>query len=235
MRRVLALVVLFTASGGCAWIGSAKYRSYPENPYPDLRTIAILPFINRTDVPIDGAQFANTFASEMVKFGGFRVVRPAQIRAALQAGETVDTVEDAIELGRRVDADAILAAAVTDYDPYYPPRLALSVQLFRVRVRDSGPGDDLDRIVQVGSWRHIPFEINDDRLKNVAAAFETMYDTHKDDVRSEVAAYSAAQETADYPYTEAGDEILNLQDRLWQFVSARAIHQLIDLARVHGR
>lgn len=222
MRRAILLALCLS---GCAF-ESWKYKHYPENPFKDIEVVAILPFMNQTaEAKLETEEFANVFASELLKFEGFRVVRPIMILAAAEPGEKIRTADDAIRLARRLKADAIVAAAVTDFHPYHPPRVAVSVQVLRVGAREISEGE-IDRITQSASWRRGPFALSRDKAGHLLAAFEKVYDSHQESVRREVVAYAQAQEESDTPF-EGEREFLAVQSRYLQFVSNQVIRQIL--------
>lgn len=199
MKRALLILLL----AGCA---------APE-PEPAPRVIAVLPFADQTGgSTFDGAEFANILASELVKIG-YRVVRPAQMGP-------VATVDDAIRAGRRMRADAVLACAVTEYDPYDPPKIAIAAQLLRV---EAGPmsGQDLDRMLQSGSWRRGPLAMSRDRAGHALAAFEQVYDSRDRETRGAVRRYVDGR-------AEAEREVLAVQSRFLQFVSSLLVWRVMD-------
>jgi hypothetical protein len=199
-------------------------------PYPEeggeaglatFGSVAVLPIVNRTGVPFDGDEFANILASELVKAGAIRVIRPAQIRAAGEPGEAIQTANDAVRLGRRVRARVVLACAITDFDPYDPPKVAIAAQVLRV---DAGPisGQDLDRLLQSASWRQGPLSLSRDGAGHALVAFEEVYDAHDPATRRAIKLYARGREAA-----FAGErEFLAVQSRYLQFVSAQLIQRL---------
>jgi hypothetical protein len=213
-----AAIVFLTLLAGCV--------DLPEEAPPlELGDVAVLPIVNRTGVSFDGDEFANILASELVKAGGNRVIRPAQIRAAGQPGESIQTAGDAVRLGRRVRARLVLACAITDYDPYDPPKVAIATQVLRV---DAGPlsGQDLDRLLQSGSWRRGPLSASRDGAAHAVAAFEDVYDAQDPETRRALRLYARGRDSA-----FAGErEFLAVQSRYLQFVSA----QLIQRLSTHG-
>jgi hypothetical protein len=209
-----AAIVFLTLLAGCVEL--------PEDKPPfELGDVAVLPIVNRTGVPFDGDEFANILASELVKAGGNRVIRPAQIRAAGEPGESIQTANDALRLGRRVRARLVLACAITDYDPYDPPKVAIATQVLRV---DAGPlsGQDLDRLLQSGSWRRGPLSMTRDGAAHALAAFEGVYDAQDPETRRALKLYARGRDSA-----FAGErEFLAVQSRYLQFVSAQLIQRL---------
>lgn len=220
MRRALLLLAL----SGC---GVGKYEEYPANPYPDIETVAVLPVFNHSNQPaFDGEEAGNILASELLKFPGFRAVRPAALRAS---GEPPPrSVEDAVRLGRRLKVDAVLVAVVTDHDPYDPPRTSMAVQFLRTSNRVVSSAD-IDRLVQSSSWRKGPLEMSRDRAGHWIAAFEGVYDAHEERIRREVVQYAKAQQGSDTAFREER-EFLAVQSRWLQFVSNQVLNRLIGMA-----
>jgi len=190
-----------------------------ERPISDLGLVAVLPFQNQTGVPFDADEFANILASELLKSGIPRVVRPAQLQ---EPGETARSVSDAIRLARRARADTVLACAITDYDPYDPPRVAISVQVLRVHAAPLS-GQDLDRLLQSASWRRGALALSRDGAPHAAAAFETVLDAQDPDTRRALRVYAERR-----PSAFGGErEFLAVQSRYLQFVSGQIIQRLL--------
>jgi hypothetical protein len=222
-----AAVAVFLCLAGCSF-ESTKYKAYPPNPFKDIRVVAVLPFVNGSGQPVvDTVEFANICASELVKFDGFRAVRPRFLATALQPGEHLQSVDDALRLARRVKADAVLAAVVTDYDPYEPPRVALSVQFLGAAARSMSDAE-IDRIIRSASWRRGPLEVTRDKAGHCLAAFEAVYDAHEERIRRELVWYAEAQDDSDTPF-EREREFLAVQSRYMQFVSNQLIHRLLGM------
>jgi len=226
---LLLAVTLFLSS--CAELGSVKYRRYPQNPFNDIKTIAILPFLNDTTENIDTKNFANIFASELVKFEGgkgFEVIRPVKVLSALQSYKApINTIEDLVEFGKFLKVDALIAASITDYDQYPPPKLAISVQMFRIK-ENKLSNDDINKIIQSASWK--PFRITDKEAGNVIAAIERVYDSHKDSVRSELQSYAKAHYEEDYAFKD-GTLFMYDSSRYQQFVSSQILLEIMSMVK----
>lgn len=217
MRRIAILGCMALAS---CFFPSTKYRTYPPNPNPDIARVVVLPFFNMTDEPnLDTMEMANIFASELVKFPGFEVVRPAMVK-----GETIATLDDAIKVGRKLRAHVILAVAVTDHSPYDPPRTALAIQWILTTSRRLSAAD-IDRIIQSATWKG-PFGVDRANAGYFLDAYERMWDSTSKNVRDEIKAYSDAQVGEDTAYRDEL-QFLAIQDRWIQFVSNQAINEFI--------
>jgi len=96
-------------------------------------TIAVAPAINQSgSADFDPDRFADRMASELSYADGVSVIPVSRVLAVLRS-DGVDQVASpthALEVARSVGADAILVFSVTDYDPYDPPRIGVSAQLY---------------------------------------------------------------------------------------------------------
>ena len=111
----------------------------PANPFPDVKRVVILPVANLTRSVIDPAAAANLLASECAAFPGFDVVWPAEAQPFLAAGKgMIETPEDAIRIGKEMNADGVIFAMITEHDPYDPPVTSLTLYLFATNVRPKG-------------------------------------------------------------------------------------------------
>jgi hypothetical protein len=220
VKRTLTLALALIA--GC--------RQSPAGPAEDpreIRLVAILPFFDETgNSSFDGEAFGAILASEFVKASGVRAIRPAQIRAALNPGEQVRSVDDAIRVARRLGADTVLACAVTDYDPYDPPRLAVHAQLLRAESRAMS-AEDVDRLIQSASWQRGPLAMSRDRAGHALAAFEAVYDARDRNTRKLLTSYAERTSTRE-------SEFLAIQPRYLEFVSNQIIVRTWELAHQHG-
>lgn len=101
-------------------------------------TIAVTPAINLSgSSDFDRLRFADLMASELSYAEGISVVPLSRVLGVLsaQGKDSIESPGHAEEVGRLVGADAILVFAVTEYDPYDPPSIGISAQLFEVRAR----------------------------------------------------------------------------------------------------
>lgn len=102
------------------------------NPYPGLSTVAVAPFFNIShERAVDGRRFALAYFTELQKTPGFEVVPVGVTEQAIHDyGLEMDNPADAVRLAEILNVDAVVVGAVTDYDPYYPPRIGLQVSWF---------------------------------------------------------------------------------------------------------
>ena len=92
-------------------------------------TIAVAPALNLSGAAdFDPSRFADLMASELSYADGISVIPVSRVLGVLAAQELekVESQAHAHELVRLLGADAILVFAVTEYDPYDPPSIAIS-------------------------------------------------------------------------------------------------------------
>ncbi len=136
---VVASIVLSTGwTVGCHHANNGiDYFSVPNTQYGDM-TIAVAPAINLSgSSDFDTNRFADMMASELSYAEGISVVPVSRVLGVLrsQGVSQVSSPEHALELVGLLGVDAILVIAVTEYDPYDPPSIGISAQLYGKRAR----------------------------------------------------------------------------------------------------
>jgi len=104
-----------------------------SQPPPAPRVLAIAPVINLSgSVDFDALKLTDLIASEFLNFRGVAVVPVNLTLAELerQGRYSIETPEDAVQLARALGADATIVVAVTEYNPYSPPVVGLTMQWY---------------------------------------------------------------------------------------------------------
>lgn len=121
---------------GCAlWPDRIVVPQY-HNPFPQLYRVAVLPFFNQSAEPtLDGDQVALAYYNELQAIPGFEVMPVGVARQMLEAyirtiGREPRSGADFQRLARFMGVDAVLVGSVTEYSPYYPPRMGLAVDWY---------------------------------------------------------------------------------------------------------
>ncbi len=119
-------------SGGCAAIPTVKHQPQYHNPFPQLHRVAILPFFNLSSDPtVNQDEVAEAYFNELQKVPGFEVMPPGVAKQWLIANRIqIDGSTDFQMLARELGVDVLIRGAVTEYSPYYPPRIGLAVDWF---------------------------------------------------------------------------------------------------------
>ncbi len=124
---ILATVPLWMS--GCAAFPDIRHEPTFHNPFPQLHRVAVLPFFNLSAEPtVNTREVTLAYYQELQKIPGFEVVPPGVVERFLQARQiTLDGQTDFQQLARLLNVDAVIRGAVTEFSPYYPPRMGISV------------------------------------------------------------------------------------------------------------
>lgn len=129
-RLIIALAML--AGSGCQLIPQVAHQPVVHNPFPQLSKVAIAPFFNLSTEPtVDGRQFAEAYYSELQEIQGFEVVPVGVVERAMGAYQlNLNNPEEVRKLANVLGVDAVVVGAVTDFTPFYPPRVAMQVEWY---------------------------------------------------------------------------------------------------------
>jgi hypothetical protein len=117
---------------GCSLFPDIRHKPQFINPYPQIRKVAILPFSNQSEEPtLSGKRVALAYADEMQSIRGFEVLpQGAVINKMREFGRPLSTGEDFQTFAQYLGVDVVLVGSITDYDPYYPPRMTMKVNWY---------------------------------------------------------------------------------------------------------
>ena len=132
MRSRLFLTLMCLLSSGCAAIPEITHEPQVHNPFPQLHRVAILPFYNLSaDPTVNQDDVALAYYNELQQIPGFEVMPPGVVKQWLLANRIeIDGSTDIQLLARRLGVDAVIRGAVTEFSPYYPPRMGIAVDWF---------------------------------------------------------------------------------------------------------
>ncbi len=137
LPRCLAAVGLLLFFAGCSAWPDVVYEPQYHNPWPQLSKVAVLSFNNLSDEPtLDGEQVAEAYYNELQQIPGFEVVPVNVTEQAVIAHEillegSLDQFRAEVRrLAEALNVDVVVVGAITDYSPYYPPRMGLAVDWY---------------------------------------------------------------------------------------------------------
>jgi hypothetical protein len=131
MLRSLALLGCLILTG-CSIFPEMSREPTFHNPFPQLSKVAIAPFFNLSNEPtVDGRRVAMAYFNELQTIPGFEVVPVGVVEMAMKENNlSLNSPTEAKRLAQILDVDALVVGAVTDYSPYYPPRMGLQVEWY---------------------------------------------------------------------------------------------------------
>jgi hypothetical protein len=133
---LFAAAPLLASVCGCALWPDRIVEPQFHNPLPQLHRVAVLPFYNQSAEPtVDGEAIALAYYNELQTIPGFEVMPVGVTRQMLAAsiaatGAEPRTGADFQRLAQLMGVDAVLVGSITEYSPYYPPRIGLAVDWY---------------------------------------------------------------------------------------------------------
>lgn len=120
------------------------------NPVVGLTTVAIVPFFNLSqERAVDGQRFAMAYFTELQKTPGFQVIPVGVVEQTIYDHKLqMNNPDDVLQLAQLLNADAVVIGAVTDYSPYYPPRIGMQVSWYSPRSWTFYPGLPTDEFAR---------------------------------------------------------------------------------------
>jgi hypothetical protein len=106
-----------------------------HNPFPQLKRVAVLPFFNQSGEPtLDTELVAEKYYGALQSVPGFEVLptgvtKIQWLQYSRQYGEPVSG-EQFQDFARFMGVEAVVVGSVTDFDAYYPPRMAMTVHWY---------------------------------------------------------------------------------------------------------
>ncbi len=208
----------------------------PSNPFKEIKTVAVLPFIlghNKEPIPPDRAfTYAQAFSSELAQCKGFHVIR-AYETAYLQKLQSeglaqfpISTADQVAQIGRTIQADAVIICKITDYDPYNPPRIGIELQMFRTADYEdfSQTYTNLTSLSRSGG----PVVERNAEGKVFIIRFEEIYDLRHDLTRTRLDWYAFSRHGSKSP---ARMEQYHRESEYIRFVSSELIRKMISLCK----
>lgn len=163
-------------------------------------TVAVAPAINLSgSTDFDRSRFADLMASELSYAEGVSVIPVSRVLGVLaaQGMDGVTSPTHALELVTLLGADAILVFAVTEYDPYDPPSIGISAQLYGTR---PGSGDGSVDPVALSRKASLTAAAPPESPQRLLAQTQRVFDASHGAVVSEVRAFARLRDGEESPY-----------------------------------
>ncbi|MBI4716494.1 MAG: hypothetical protein HY763_01700 [Planctomycetes bacterium] len=194
-------IALLASVGGLVGCAPEK-RPEPAvvaNPRLGRMTIAVAPALNLSGLPdFDCNRFADLMAVELGYTEGISVIPVSRVLGVLagQGREAVASPDHARRVAEQVGADAILVFAVTAYDPYDPPSIGITAQLYAA---GSGGGVGPEPTAGAAEPRRTPTEPRD-AAAGILAQAEAVFDASHAAVVDDVREFAQRRDADDSPY-----------------------------------
>jgi hypothetical protein len=122
-------------ASGCSLFPETRHQEQIHNPFPQLKRVAVLPFFNQSSEPtIDTELVAEKYYAALQAVPGFEVLPVGVAKAqwmqySMVHGEP-QSGADFQRLADQLGVEAIVVGSVTDFDSFYPPRMAMTVHWY---------------------------------------------------------------------------------------------------------
>lgn len=132
---IALFAILFGICNGCSFFPEVRHKPQLHNPFPQMKQVAVLPFYNQSNEPtLDGEAVAMAYYAELQAIPGFEVLPVGVARNLLvQYSRTFGeprTGSQFQQLAQFMGVEAVIVGSVTDYEAYYPPRVAMTVHWY---------------------------------------------------------------------------------------------------------
>ncbi len=224
---VVALIATPLMAGGC--YEKRIPKTTLTNPYGRQMTIAIAPVLNYSGNPdLDPVKVTDILYSEMQQVDGFSVVPVNRMLAQMVRDNIVmiETPQQALKLASALGADAIVVAAITEYNPFYPPIVGIAAQIYGLEQEAAGPTMKIDPVAM--ERQATPLKVSVD----IAPQFwpknqvQRIYNSRDKAMAHLVEEFAEDRGTAGSPYK--WEVYLRSQEYYLRFVSFKLIEELLD-------
>lgn len=163
--------------------------------------IAVAPAVNLSgSANFDPERFADLMASELHYVDQTSVIPVSRVLAVLaaQGHRGVESPEHAMGLLKLLGADAILVFAVTEYDPYDPPSIGITAQLYGARP-GSGVRETISQETE-SSADSRPGAPPVERRTQLVAQTQRVFDAAHESVADDIRRFSAQRNADQSPF-----------------------------------
>lgn len=128
-------LLLGLCAAGCSLFPTVRHGQRLHNPFPQLKRVAVLPFYNQSDEPtLNQVEVAQAYYAALQAIPGFEVLPVGGVQLewekySLIYGEP-EAGHEYQEFAQAIGVDAVVVGTVTDFSPYYPPRMAMTTHWY---------------------------------------------------------------------------------------------------------
>jgi len=172
LKAGLLSVVIVALLSGCAYM---RRGEDPGAPYAARQVWAVAPLLNESGTTrVDTARIADHLTQQLENVRGIDAVAVNRVLAAMESLEMrgVTSTSQARALRQALGVDGIVVGTVTAYDPYDPPKLGLSIELYLGERGPTAPSVDVRGLTRAATDQtQQPQPIDPDKPASVISAY----------------------------------------------------------------
>ena len=129
------------------------------SPYPAPKLWAVMPFRNESGTTIpDGVRLADKLTQRLQQIDGIDVLPVNRVIEAANATEIgpIDSVGEAISLMQALDVDGLIVGSISAWDPYEPPKIGATIQLYSRRNPGNSSAVDTRSLTYAATDQELP-------------------------------------------------------------------------------
>ncbi len=194
---IVMLAVVGAMSVGCG--PKIEKPAVHISPYPGPKLWAVMPLRNESGTSIvDGVRFAEKLAQQLQQVDRMQVVPVNRVIEAANATEIgpIDAPAEALSLMQALDVDGLIVGSISAWDPYEPPKIGATIQLYSRRNPGGSNSVDTRRLTYAATERDLPGTTRFDQPVATAAGY---FDAANGDVLDDLTGYARGRSGFESP------------------------------------
>lgn len=225
---LLLPVPLFLSTGCGIWKGDDKPMIHANlrTPYPADKVWAVAPMANESGVSVvDTLHISDLLTEEVAQIDGIDVLPVQRVLEAFRAMNIgqLQSPSEAQEVVRLLGVDGLIAGTIITYDPYNPPKLGLTLQLYTVDGTGTSDVDDIRKLQNSPSDSYI---IGIQTFRQPVASVSTVLNAADNGVREDLRAYAEGK-IQQHSSALGWEKYLMDMDLYTQYVGHRLLEQML--------
>lgn len=165
-----------------------------DSPYSDRQVWAVVPLRNESgSLQADGVIMADHLTRQLENVQGVDALPVNRVLAAMEAQKmpAVTSVAEALQLMRTLGVDGLVVGTITAYDPYDPPKLGITVELYvEPATQPTGEIIDVRRISRAATDElSLPEPSGQQKAQQPVNVVSGFFDASDPNVRANLEAY----------------------------------------------
>jgi len=223
---ILSVAGTFVLSAGCS---VQKKSMQLMSPYRKQMTVVLGPVLNYSgEQNLDTLKVTDILYSELQQVHGFSVI-PVNRTLAEMAKNGITNIENpqqALNLANQLGADMIIIAAITEYNPYYPPIVGIAMQVYSVNDNKEFSAASVNPVQLARSASPLKISVNVGQEYLPKNQIQEIFNSRDKRIAKLAREFAKLRGTGSSPYKT--DLYLRSQEYYLRFVCYESIKKLLE-------